>query len=142
MATVFSSDKYTSVSRQIEYYSDISADFDIHPGIKDLSRLTNEDAVKRAVRNLLLTNTGERLFQPGIGANLNRVLFELADNESLDSAQEQILSTLRLFEKRIKVLEVRANLLPDNNSMSINLIFSLINNDKPTELNLILFRVR
>lgn len=142
MATVFSSDKYTSVSRQIEYYSDISADFDIHPGIKDLSRLTNEDAVKRAVRNLLLTNTGERLFQPGIGANLNRVLFELADNESLDSAQEQILSTLRLFEKRIKVLEVKANLLPDNNSMSINLIFSLINNDKPTELNLILFRVR
>jgi phage baseplate assembly protein W len=142
MATVFSSDKFTQTAKQLEYYSDFTADFDIHPGLKDLSRLTNEEAVKRAVRNLLLTNSGERPFQPAIGANLSQSLFEMADNESLDSAQDQVLSTLRVFEPRIKVLQVSATLLPDNNSMTLTVIFSLINNEKPVQLSLILFRVR
>lgn len=142
MAQVFSAEKYTSTAKKLEYYSDFGVDLDIHPGKKDLTKLTNEDAVKRAVRNLILTNTGERLFAPGIGANINRMLFELADNDSLDLAQEQISSTLRLYEPRIRVLDVTANLLPDDNTMSVTIRFSLINTEITTSLNLILYRVR
>lgn len=97
MAQTFSSEKYTATSKKIEYYSDFSTDFDIHPGKKDLTRVTNEDAVKRSIRNLIITNTGERLFQPALGADLSRLLFELADNDALDLAQDQVMSTIRLF---------------------------------------------
>jgi phage baseplate assembly protein W len=142
MAQVFSAEKYTSTSKKLEYYSDFGVDLNIHPGKKDITRLTNEDAVKRAVRNLILTNTGERLFAPGIGANINRMLFELADNDSLDLAQDQINSTLRLYEPRIQVNTVTANLLPDDNTMSVTIKFSLINTEITTSLNLILYRVR
>jgi len=142
MTTIFSSDRYTSTSKKQEFYSDILTNIDILPGKKDLARLTNEDAVKRSVRNLILTNTGERLFQPGIGANLNKILFELADIDSLDLAQDQIASTLRLHEPRIKLISVTATLLPDNNSLNLLLNFSLINTQTTTSLSLILYRIR
>lgn len=142
MAQVFSAEKYTSTSKKLEYYSDFGVDLNIHPGKKDITKITNEDAVKRAVRNLILTNTGERLFAPGIGANINRMLFELADNDSLDLAQDQINATLKLYEPRIRVIDVTASLLPDDNTMSLTIRFSLINTEITTTLNLILYRVR
>ncbi len=142
MAQTFSSEKFTASSKKIEYFSDFTTDLDVHPGKKDISRIINEDAVKRSIRNLVLTNTGERLFQPGIGANLSRVLFELADNDALDLAQDQVLSTLRLYEKRAKIIEVVANLSPDSNSISLTVIFSVINTGKTSTLGLILNRVR
>lgn len=142
MATVFTSETYTSNSKKLEYFSDILTNLDVLPGKKDLARVTNEEAVKRSVRNLILTNTGERLFQPGIGANLNKVLFELADIDALDLAQDQIASTLRLHEPRAKLISVQATLLPDNNSLGLQINFSLINTGKQTSVNLILYRIR
>jgi len=142
MAQTFTAEKYTSTSKKQEYYSDFGIDLNIHPGKKDLSRFINEEAVKRSVKNLILTNTGERLFQPAVGANLSRLLFELADNDSLDLAKDQVTSTLRVHEPRINVIGVIANLLPDNNSLSLTISFSLINIEKTATLNLILYRVR
>jgi phage baseplate assembly protein W len=142
MATAFTSETYTSTSKKLEYFSDILTNLDVLPGKKDLARVTNEEAVKRSVRNLILTNTGERLFQPGIGANLNKVLFELADIDALDLAQDQIASTLRLHEPRAKLISVQATLLPDNNSLGLLINFSVINTGKQTSVNLILYRIR
>lgn len=142
MSTIFSSDKFTSTSKKLEYFSDILTNLDVLPGKKDLARTTNEEAVKRSVRNLILTNTGERLFQPGIGANLSKVLFELADIDALDLAQDQIASTIRLHEPRVNLISVQATLLPDNNSLGLQLNFSLINTGKQTNVNLILYRIR
>lgn len=142
MAQVQRADLYTTVSRKLEYYSDFDTNLDIHPGKKDLTRITNEESVKRSVRSLILTNFGERMFQPAIGANLNRILFELADAESLDLAQDQIAGVLRLFEPRINLIRVIANVLPDQNTMNLTLVFSLINTSNIVELNLILYRVR
>lgn len=142
MAQTFSSEKFTETSKKIEFFSDFTPDFDIHPGKKDLARVINEDSVKRSIRNLILTNTGERLFQPNLGSNISRVLFELADNDALDLAQEQIISTLRVYEPRAKIIDVIANLSPDSNSMSITIKFSVINTGKTTTLGLILFRAR
>lgn len=142
MAQTFSSEKYTATSKQIEFFSDITTDLDVHPGKKDLARITNEDSVKRSIRNLILTNTGERLFQPGLGSDISRVLFELADNDSMDLAQDQISSTLRIHEPRARLIDVIANLSPDTNSMSITISFSVINTGKTSQLGLILYRAR
>lgn len=142
MANVFTADKFTSTSKQIEYYSDFSIDLDIHPGKKDIVRKTNEEAIKRSIKNLILTNSDERFFQPGIATNLNRILFELADNDALDLAQEQVTAVLNLYEKRIRIIEVIANAEPDMNSISLTLTFSVLNTGKIVDLVVILDRVR
>jgi len=58
-------------------YSDILSNFNIHPIKKDLVRLTNEEAVKKSIINLIFTNKGERPFQPFIGSSIRQYLFEL-----------------------------------------------------------------
>lgn len=142
MAQTFSSDKFTSIARKTEFYSDFTVDLDIHPGKKDLSRITNEESVKRSIKNLILTNTGERPFQPALGSNISRLLFELADNDSLDLAQDQILNTIRVHEPRARVLKVVASASPDTNSISLTISFSLINSERQSQVNLLLYRVR
>lgn len=142
MAQVFSAEKYTSTSKKLQFYSDFNVNLDIHPGKKDLNRVLDEDAVKRAVRNLILTNTGERVFQPAIGSNLSRQLFELADNDTLDLAEDLVGSTLRLFEPRVRLISVIANVMPDMNTMNLTIVFSILNTSNTTTLDIVLYRAR
>jgi len=58
------------------YYSDIPTNFDVHPVKEDLVLVTNESAVKRSIRNLLLTDPYERFFNPLIGSGIRQTLFE------------------------------------------------------------------
>ena len=57
------------------FYSDIPTNFTIHPVKEDLVLLYNEDAVKRSIRSLLLTDPYERFFNPGLGSDLDNILF-------------------------------------------------------------------
>ena len=60
-------------------FSDLDLNFTIHPVKKDINRYTNETAVINSIKNLILTNHYERLFQPNIGSNVRRLLFENMD---------------------------------------------------------------
>ena len=69
----------TELSRKgVTFFSDFFTDFSRHAQTGELNKKTNENAVKQSVRNLLLTNKGERLFQPTVGSNLKALLFENA----------------------------------------------------------------
>ena len=57
-------------------FSDIDLNFDVNPLTKDINTLKNEDAVKRSVRNIVLTNFGEKKFQPFFGGDVISRLFE------------------------------------------------------------------
>ena len=63
-----------------EFYSDFQTNFTIHPIKKDLTRLVNEDSVKRSIKNILLTNYYERRFRPRFGANIRKYLFNVYKN--------------------------------------------------------------
>lgn len=123
-------------------YSDISHNLKVHPVRGDLVRLTNEDAVKRSVRNLLLTAPGERFFQPSLGAGLSQYLFENISEDTADFIREKIIETINFFEPRANVIRVDVIVKPDDNSYAANIVFSIINNPEPIILDLILERVR
>ena len=57
-------------------YSDIPNSFVAHPVSGDVTRKRNEDSIVQSIRNLLLTDRGERLFQPDVGSDIRAVLFE------------------------------------------------------------------
>lgn len=142
MTTINIADKYTTANKKTELFSDFGIDLQVHPGKRDLVRVTNENAVKRSIINLLLTDYHERLYQPYIGANLKHLLFEPADEEVLAQIRHQILTCIGKFEPRAEVLQLSLNLTPDENAVNVSMIFKVVNNSTPTQLNFILNRVR
>jgi len=68
----------TNIARE---YSDLDLNFTIHPVKKDINRHVGDMAVINSIKNLVLTNHYERPFQPDIGSNIRRLLFENMDTE-------------------------------------------------------------
>lgn len=142
MALKFNVDKYTNASKNADFFSDFTSSFSIHPGTNDLARIRNDQAVVQSVRNLLLTDPGERFFRPLIGTNLKRFLFEDISPITALQIKMVIEDTLTNFETRIRLVETIVE--PDDiqNGYNIRLKFYIINNTSPTEINLFLDRIR
>jgi phage baseplate assembly protein W len=123
-------------------YSDFRANFDAHPVKKDLIRLTNEDAVGRSIRNILLTKVYERPRNPTFGAGLSAYLFEDISRATEDSIKEAIEIAVGNFEKRATLIAVYVSARPDKNAYAATIVYSVINNLDPVSLNVLLERVR
>jgi len=89
-------------------YSDLNLDFFAHPNTKDVVRRYDIDAVKTAVRNLIMTNAGEKLFDPRFGASINKLLFEPLTPDITFMLKKQWNEMLNYYESRaiIEELEV------------------------------------
>jgi len=123
-------------------YSDIPSNFNIHQIKEDLVLLTNEDAVKRSIRSLLLTDPYERFFNPDLGAGIRHSLFENVSADTEYVLKEKIRETIINYEPRAKLYSVNVTALPDDNAYSATIVFSIINSSTQITLDLILKRVR
>lgn len=124
-------------------FSDVSVTFTPHPVTGRLPVLKNADAVKRAVRNLILTNYYERPYEPLFGGNIRAQLFENADDPVLETLlQEQIETAIKNFEPRATVSSVDVTVNPDSNSIFISIKFMIVNQRFPVELDVAIERVR
>lgn len=142
MANISTADRFTITRRVDEQYSDIKVNLDVHPGKKDLLRVTDEQAIKRSIVNLLMTDFHERLYQPAIGANLKYLLFEPADDETLMLMREQILLAIKRSEPRANVTEILLQFTPDETGVNVTLSFTTIKTTTPVTLTVLLNRVR
>ena len=129
----------TNIARE---YSDLDLNFTIHPVKKDINRHVGDMAVINSIKNLVLTNHYERPFQPDIGSNIRRLLFENMDTITASSIEREIEQTIRNFEPRVRVTSVRA--IPDfnNNGFSIQMEFYIINQTSPVSISFLLERLR
>ena len=123
-------------------YKDLGLSFVAHPVTKNVSVLKNEDAVKRAIRNLILTNQGEKFFNELYGGNVTALLFENWGPISELSLRKSIKDPVKVYEPRATVLEVEVVSLPDNNRIKINIIFRINDNPNPSELTFTVERIR
>lgn len=142
MAGLNIADKYTTTQKKTELFSDFGVDLQAHPVKKDLTRLTNEAAVKRSILNILLTNYHERFYQPYLGANLRQMLFEPATPDTLANIKQYIITAISKFEPRVRITSITTSLSQDENQVYVNMVFTLINNSAPITFNFILNRVR
>ena len=78
---------------------------------------TTIEAVKNNIRNLLSTNEGERFFQPNLGLNLRKLLFEHITNENLLGVQDAILDKIEFWLPFVEVRDIRV--LSRNNTTDI-----------------------
>ena len=124
-------------------FSDVNVSFTPHPVTGKLPVLKNADAVKRSVRNLILTNFGERPYEPLYGGNVRALLFENTDDPLLDSLiQSRIEAAIENFEPRAKVDRVVVDVKPDSNALVIKIRFTILNERFPVDLEVAIERVR
>ena len=123
-------------------YKDLGLSFIPHPVTKNVSVLKNEDAVKRAIRNLILTNQGESFFDDLYGGNVTALLFENYGPVSELTMKRNIEEAVIAYEPRATVLGVEIISRPDNNRIKINIMFSINGNPIPSQLIFTVERVR
>lgn len=132
----------TSKSLQTVFFADFSTSFKKHPNTGDLARLTNDEAVKQSIKNLVLTNYGERLFQPNIGGNVRSYLFEPMDDFSANFLSDSIKQTIFNSEIRISSLEVFVDANEDDNEYNVSIGFTVHHKPDVVNVELILKRLR
>ena len=125
--------------RQSKAFKDISLSFKRHPVTNDILALTNEDAIKRSVRNLVETINEERFFNPLIGSHLKESLFELPDNNLRATLKSQIENSILNFEPRVKLTNVIINHPNDTNDLEVTVTYDIIGQEAtPQEITFIL----
>ena len=106
MGNKFSDAKKSSNISRRRLYSDISMLFKPHPNTQDMTAVTDIDAVKQSIKNLVLTRLTERPFQPLLGTGLAGLLFELADQFTEFAIRDEIFRVITEYEPRVTNLEV------------------------------------
>ena len=81
---------------------------------------TTIEAVKNNIRNLLQTNEGERFFQPNLGLNLRRLLFEHITNENLIGIQDSILDKIEFWLPFVEVRDIQVLSKDDTTDIGVN----------------------
>lgn len=142
MAIVVRRTKTTPQTAKPLVYSDFYSNLDLELVKKDLLSYKNEDSVKRSIRNILLTDKGERFFNPTFGSDIRKMLFENFSPSTEQVVADLIKTAIGNHEPRANVIDVNVSGNPDQNSMYINIVFSVINKAEPVTLELILNRIR
>ena len=142
MATITRANTLTAAKKQQEFFSDFFDSFVKTPFGNDLARITNERDVNQSLKNLIQTNLGERLFQPTIGSNVNRSLFEMNNFVETNLLEFYITNTIQNNEPRVILDNVTVIPTVDEGSVKITVSYYLINNPNLVTLDFILRRIR
>lgn len=129
------------VSRR-KRYSDLDLSLTLHPDFHDIIPLEDIDAVKNAVKNLVLTCFYERPFQPFTAGNLKGFLFEPADRFTLIAMKDAIRNVLRKYEPRVDEVTIQIQDNADENRYDITLGFRVVAINQQTNVTIQLQRVR
>ena len=124
-------------------FKDINLSFKRHPVTNDVVTIRNEDAIKRAVRNIIFTILGEKPFEPNFGSVINESLFDLNTNLNEIRVSDEIRSALLNYEPRISNIDVTVTVAPDTNEMNCTVQYDITGIPAPTqEVDVLLFPAR
>ena len=131
------------IDRNVRQYSDLDLFFGRKTSNNDISKITDVQAVKRSVRNLVLLNTYEKPFHPEISSGLRGMLFENMTPITANILARKVEDVINNFEPRARLISVNALPNLDRNEYEVSIEFYVVN--QPTELvdlTIMLERVR
>ena len=120
------------IDRNARQYTDLDLFFGRKTVSKDINKVTDVQAVKRSIRNLVLTNHYEKPFHPEIGSGVRDVLFENMTPTTSHILTRKIEMVIENFEPRARLINVRASPNLDRNEYECTISFYVVN--APTEL--------
>ena len=128
--------------RATRIYKDLDLDFGRNIVTNDVNKLTDVEAVKRSVRNLINTNHFERPFHPELGGNVRAMLFEPMTPLTALNLQRKIEEVLNNFEPRAKITQIIADPDIDRNAYRLSIKFYVIGVTNPITVETFLERLR
>ena len=124
-------------------FKDINLSFKRHPVTNDVLTISDEDAIKRSVRNIVFTILGEKPFDPNFGSVINDSLFELDTSLNQIRVSDEITQSLLSYEPRISNVEVTASIYPDSNELNCTVQYDITGISAPTQqVDVLLFPAR
>jgi phage baseplate assembly protein W len=132
----------TPTRKRQSLYSDFHKDLTINPISEDLAVKRDEEAVKESIKNLILTDKGERLMQPLLGGNIRAMLFENNTPATIKMIQEQIKDTIRQYEPRATLIDVTVQSSLDESAIEVAIFFYINNVEQPISVTVFLERTR
>ena len=121
-----------NIERNVRQWRDLDLFFQRKPSNSDINTVTDVQAVKRSVRNLVLLNHYEKPFHPEIGSGVRDMLFELMTPITAVIITRHIEDVIENFEPRARLVGVRADPDLDRNAYDLTIEFYVVN--VPTEL--------
>ena len=128
--------------KSIRTYVDLDLDFTRHPVTNDVVKITDVDAVKRSVRNLINTQFYERPFHPELGCGVRDMLFENYTPMTGIFMRRKIEEVLRNYEPRANLSSIQVNEQMDRNAIDIVVNFYVLNLPNPVSVTTTLQRIR
>jgi len=120
------------ISRNVRQYRDLDLFFGRKPVSKDINVVTDVTNIKRAVRNLVLTNVYEKPFHPEISSGIRGMLFENMTPLTSIVLTKKVEDVIENFEPRVRLMGVSARPNLDRNEYEMTIEFFIKN--FPTEL--------
>lgn len=130
------------MARNTRVFSDLDLNFTPHPVTGDLVRRLDENAIKQSLKNLIMTGHFERPFHSEIGSPIPTLLFEPMTPLTSLMIRRSIIDLVSNFEPRVSLLDVEAIQSPENNAIYVNIVFKIVNTERPLTLDLVLERTR
>jgi phage baseplate assembly protein W len=123
-------------------YADLSTTFALHPGTLDIKPITDIDAVRQSVKNLVVSAHHERPFHPEYGSNITAYLFEPVGILTAISIRDEIVRVINRFEPRVSNVAVKVYDDIDRNAYSVDISFNVTEAQVETNFSFYLDRIR
>ena len=123
-------------------YLDLDMNFLSNPNSEDVTKVVDVNSVKQAIKLLVLTRFGERLFQPDMGSPIYGLLFEPVDPITTQVLQQSIIQVIQNHESRCLLNEVRVVPDEDHNAYNITIYFTVVSIPLPITFSFTLSRLR
>ncbi len=130
------------MARNTRIFSDLDLNFAPHPVTGDLTQRHDENAIKQAIKNLLQIRHYEKPFHSEIGSPLRELLFEPISPLTEKMARRAIIDVISNFEPRVSLIDVDVITSDENNSLYVNIVFKIVNTERPITLDFVLERTR
>lgn len=130
------------MAKNTRIFSDIDLSFEKHPVSKDIFAKYDDNAIKNALKNLILTKHYERPFHSEIGSNVNAMLFEPASPAATSIIRQTIIDVIQNFEPRVEVLNIETYMKPDAYELMVRITFKIRNTVRPITVEFTLDRTR
>jgi len=114
-------------------FKDVSMSFQTNPLNSDLIALKNATAISRSLRNIVLTTPGEKFFNERFGSRVSESLFENVDSITANIIEGEIRTSINNYERRVRLIQVKADADPDNNNFDVTIKYQIIGADVPPQ---------
>ena len=140
--SIYDATQSNESKRTERVFKDLNLDFQQNSATKDITKITDVEAVKRSVRNLINLNHYEKPFHPEIGSNLRAMLFELITPQMNHVISKQIELLIKNYEPRARLVQVLTKPKFDENGYACQISFYVQNYPDPVIVESFLERLR